>query len=267
MRLGHRSLAVLAASVATLTAPPLLAQPATIVGVDGTFACVLGAAAGPGSWLPSGNAPLSIGESLVPITLAGLGAPLTVASLSTEPELCSKTQLVTFDGEGMPPGFVAMPDFTGDASVTRLAPDQAVYRTVVVEALAGLGLPNAQARIVQLLRTDLEGDGRDEVVIVAERGDKLQPQIEAGDYSLVLVRRLDASGAVQTVTLAQEIYPEGAEFAAPSQYRIHAIADLDGDGVREIVMGSRYYEGAGVSIIGIAADGTPTVLAGCACGA
>lgn len=264
MRVGHGSLTVL---VAMTVAPSLLAQPTTIVGVDGTFACVMGATDGPGSWLPSGNAPLSVGESLVPITLAGTSAPLVVSELSRgEAEICSKTTFVTFDGEGLPDGFVALANFSGDAAVTRLATDQAVYRTAVVDALRALGLPNPQARIVQLLRTDLEGDGRDEVVIVAERGDKLQPTIAAGDYSLVLVRRLDAAGAVETVTLAQEVYPEGAEFAAPSQYRIRAIADLDGDGTREIVMGSRYYEGAGISVISIGRDGTADVIAGCACG-
>lgn len=266
MRFGHVCLAALVGSVA-LAAPPAMAQSATIVGVDSGFACVLGATDGPGSWLPSGNAALSIGDELVPITLAGTSPTLTVTDVTPgEAEICSKTQFVSFDGEGLPDGFVAMPDFAGDAAVMRLASDQAVYRTAVAEALAGLGLPNANVRILQLLRTDLEGDGIDEVVIVAERGNKLEPQIEAGDYALVLLRRVDASGAVQTITLAEEVYLEGSEFAAPSQYRIHAIADLDGDGTREILMGSRYYEGAGVSLISISADGTPVVILGCACG-
>ena len=109
-------------------------------------------------------------------------------------------------------------------------------------------------------------DGRDEVVIVAEQGNKLEPQIDAGDYSIVLLRRLDASGTVQTITLAQEVYLEGSEFAAPSQYRIYTIADLDGDGTREILMGMRYYEGSGVTLLSIPADGVPVALLGCSCG-
>jgi hypothetical protein len=266
MRLGHVSLTALAASL-ILSAAPVMAQTATIVGVDGGFACVLGATDGPGSWLPSGNAPLAVGDALIPITLAGAAAPVTVSELAMgEAEICNKTQFVTFAGEGLPDGFIAMPGYDGDAAVTRLATDQAVYRTAVADALKAQGLANPNVRIVQLVRTDLEGDGRDEVVIVAERGNKLEPQIEAGDYSLVLLRRLDASGAVQTITLAQEVYLEGSEFAAPSQYRIHAIADLDGDGTREILMGSRYYEGAGVTLLTISADGTPVPLLGCACG-
>lgn len=266
MRLGHVSLTALAVSL-SLAATPLLAQPATIVGVDGGFACVLGATDGPGRWLPSGNAPIAIGDEMVPITLAGTSPPVTVADLAMgEAEICNKTQFVTFDREGLPDGFIAMPSYEGDAAVTRLATDQAVYRTAVSDALKALGLPNPIVRILQLVRTDLEGDGRDEVVIVAEQGNKLEPQIDAGDYSIVLLRRLDASGTVQTITLAQEVYLEGSEFAAPSQYRIYTIADLDGDGTREILMGMRYYEGSGVTLLSIPEDGVPVALLACSCG-
>lgn len=118
-----------------------------------------------------------------------------------------------------------------------------------------------------MLRFDLEGDGTDEVAITAKRmvdGDP-SPRIGAGDYALVALRRL-AGGVVHTLLLEGEFYPEAHEFAAPNEFTLTNVLDLNGDGRMEIVVDSRYYEGFAVAVFDITAAGARGVL-GAGCGA
>jgi len=68
------------------------------------------------------------------------------------------------------------------------------------------------------------------------------PDARAGDYSLVFLRKV-VQGQVVTKIIAGEFYPQAKKFNAPSAYRIIGVLDLNGDGVLEIVLSGRYYEG------------------------
>jgi hypothetical protein len=170
------------------------------------------------------------------------------ASPGTRPrvidEICSETFLVRVrparDTAGIAVGgeWNALP-----RPVARLDPAGAVYREAVREIVARNGIRNPQVRITRLLRADLDGDGRDEVIGSATRGrSDVGIRVEAGDYSLVFVRTV-VGGAVRTLALAEEYYPAASNEKILNTHTIAAVLDLDGDGTMEVVTRGDYYEG------------------------
>ncbi len=132
--------------------------------------------------------------------------------------------------------------------VSELPLDSPSYTQIVADHLASRGFDDPQPEIVQLYRVDLEGDGSDEVVIVADNhGGEFFQQ---GVYSLVLVRRV-VDEEVQTAVLHESIVPYDLgpdEFPFSVVARVAAIADLDDDGAMELAVDSAYYEGAGTEV-------------------
>ena len=122
------------------------------------------------------------------------------------------------------------------------------YLDVVTAILRRQGLSNAKAKIEQAVKVDLDGDGTEEVVLTASSyGGKIAPNAKAGDYSLLLVRKIVA-GKVKNIMIAEEYVKKNVDFGAPSRFEISAIADLNGDGKMEIVQYGEYYEGSGARV-------------------
>ncbi|MCA9988715.1 MAG: hypothetical protein KDE59_30620 [Anaerolineales bacterium] len=131
-----------------------------------------------------------------------------------------------------------------------LSPDNAEYQNAVGELLAAQGIAEPVIELTAVQRIDLEGDGVDEVLIVANHltglGNGL-PAANAGDYSLVALRQV-VNGVVQTTLLASNIYPEAAELVDPVQYNLLALLDLNGNSQLEIVVEGWQYEGRFVMV-------------------
>ena len=72
-------------------------------------------------------------------------------------------------------------------------------------------------------------------------------------------------GKPQNILIGGEFYPKAIKFAAPNEYSIQAIADLNGDGRMEIVMHAAYYEGAGSEIYDVS-GAKPKMVLGIGCG-
>lgn len=124
--------------------------------------------------------------------------------------------------------------------------DDGSYSGFAAELLAERGLDVGSPVIKQLFRTDLEGDGVNEVIIVAE---DVNPNLllEEGDYSIAFLRKV-VQGEVQTAILAETVIrPGDSQFDA--SYTVGAVADLSGDGRMEIVLDSAFFEGLGVGIL------------------
>ena len=81
--------------------------------------------------------------------------------------------------------------------------DDGTYARFASELLANRGLVVAEPTIVQLLRVDLEGDGVNEVIVVAEDivGGFLPI---AGDYSIAFLRKV-VEGEAQTAILGESV--------------------------------------------------------------
>ena len=165
-----------------------------------------------------------------------------------------------------------------------MATKNTTYEAVVGKYLERQGLPNAKPNIVQLLKIDLEGDGVDEVVLCAQNivphdtgaftWDMGKPLVGTGigfpsgsytgDYSLLLLRKI-VNGQVREIPLGQFIAlkdgtPIDGEQVSPFLYKLCQFADLDGDGVLEIIVSEHYYEGYRSQVFTVKGDKLVRVL-------
>lgn len=124
-----------------------------------------------------------------------------------------------------------------------LSAEQQVYKDAAAAILREKGVARPDVRLTQVIRVDLEGDGSEEVLVSATHyAGGVSPKADSGDYSMVFLRRV-ANGRVVTRLIAGDFFPKAVKFGAPAEHRIGAILDLNGDGVMEIVLFGRYYEG------------------------
>lgn len=152
------------------------------------------------------------------------------------------------------------------------SPNQPVYRAVVAAILKSHGIARPVVKITQIWRVDLEGDGKEEVLLSATNkaesgGDarSISPHERAGDYSFVLLRKL-VRGKAKNLLLEGEFHPRAKTFNAPAFYRLAAVLDANGDGKMEILTRGRYYEGQWTSLYSIEGEKPREVLSA-ACGA
>lgn len=123
--------------------------------------------------------------------------------------------------------------------------DNGTYAGHAQTLLANRGLNVATPLIKQLFRVDLEGDGINEVIVVAESLTNGYLPV-AGDYSIVFMRKV-VQGDVQTAILGASIITDpGTQFVLG--YSIGAVADLNGDGKMEIVLDTAAFEGLAVAV-------------------
>jgi hypothetical protein len=135
-------------------------------------------------------------------------------------------------------------------------PTQKVYLDVVRDFLRTREIDQPKVKIDNIVRVDLDGDGEDEVLIIAtnyfKKDDRVPMRSPAGSYSMVLLRR-QVAGKVETQLVEGEFHPKAYlrsedSFDAPNAYKVIATLDLDRDGKLEVVVGSNYYEGEEITI-------------------
>lgn len=117
------------------------------------------------------------------------------------------------------------------------------YEDIVAGYLKKNGI-SADPEIQQLVRVDLDGDGSEEVILVASNADATVPVIVKDTYTLVLFRHLRA-GRVITSVMHELYYHEDIEGMADSSnaFNVAFVVDINGDGVLELILKGRYYEG------------------------
>jgi hypothetical protein len=122
------------------------------------------------------------------------------------------------------------------------------YLKIVSDILRSKGVPKAKAIIEQAVRVDLDGDGREEVLLTASSyGGTIRPGAKADDYSFVVLRKIVA-GKVKNIIIAEEYIEKTVDFGATSRFEVSSVVDLNGDGKMEIVLYGEYYEGSGASV-------------------
>jgi hypothetical protein len=136
-------------------------------------------------------------------------------------------------------------------ATTELPADAKFYRQAVTDWLAGEGVALAQIGTLQILRVDLEGDGTDEVFISATHLDDSQHTTKAGDYSIILMRRVVGNDVVTTAIVKDVYRSKGPELTFPRTYTLANFIDLNQDGVLEVVLEIRAWEKFGASVFQI----------------
>lgn len=138
------------------------------------------------------------------------------------------------------------------------------YKKITKEVLENEGLSNPNVKIKSLVRTDLEGDGVEEVVVCASYF-KVDDGYAAsvGDYSILFCRKI-VEGNVKNIVLSRNIYAEVDEYGMQYYIDLAAILDVNGDGKMEIIMNEGYYEGHGTIVFEIENDDfNILMMAGC----
>lgn len=135
--------------------------------------------------------------------------------------------------------------------------DDGTYAAVASQLLANRGLNVPNPVIKQLFRTDLEGDGINEILVVAE--DLTNGYLTTnGDYSIAFLQKV-VQGEVATAILGSSVITD-----ANNQYfigfTIGAVADLNGDSKMEMVLDSADFEGFGVGVWEYANDDLGPIL-------
>lgn len=143
--------------------------------------------------------------------------------------------------------------------------DPSAYTDETVEFLASQGIDDPNPQVSQAVRSDIDGDGAAEVVVVAERiSDAVSWRAAPGDYGVAFLRRV-VGGEVRATAIAVWSVDPAAQFPSNLAYRVQAIADLNGDGRMEIVIGARSWEWSSTAVHELRSDGSiPEVLSvGC----
>lgn len=145
-------------------------------------------------------------------------------------------------------------------AVKEISKTDATYLKIVGDFARSKGIAKPIAKISQGFRVDLDGDGSEEVLLAATNYKSgIMARTYSGDYSFLLLRKI-VGGKAQNILIGGEFYPKPSEFAAPNEYSIQAIADLNGDGRMEFVMHAAYYEGAGSEVYDVSGAKPKKVL-------
>ena len=153
-------------------------------------------------------------------------------------------------------GFVAVFDgwTTTKRDVTELSADGEYYQQAVLDWLEAEGVASPQLGVMHTFRVDLEGDGVDEIFISAARLDDSQHTTKAGDYSIILMRKV-AGNDVVTIPVVADIYrSKDLEITYPRTYTLANFIDLNQDGSLEVVLEIRQWEKFGATVYQIDGD-------------
>ena len=130
-----------------------------------------------------------------------------------------------------------------------------IYQKEIADELRKNNLSKSSVKITQIVKTDLDNDGKDEIILSAmnlKQG--LIGRADVGDYSFLMVRKI-VNGKVKSFVLQGDFINRAtvaknteSYFAFANEYRVSSIADLNGDGVMEILVFANYYHGEWVSV-------------------
>jgi hypothetical protein len=216
---------------------------------------------------PTTALPVAGGEDYQ-VALIGLeaivvgGAPATLCEPVNNPGVVFENEQILGDwpgpiGVGVSAPWVIVPHLVEQIE------DDGTYSAFAAEILLERGLDVPDPTLKQIVQTDLEGDGVNEVLVVAEDvSEGLFAQ--DGDYSIAFVRRT-VGGQVQTDILGESVIVT-ADNPVVDSYSYGAVADLNGDARMEIVLTTAYYEGIFVEVWEYG-DGGPVARISTGCGA
>jgi hypothetical protein len=117
-----------------------------------------------------------------------------------------------------------------------------MYEDIVLDWLKTEGGIQTQLDSLHIYRVDLEADGVDEIFISATHLDSSQHTTRAGDYSILLMRKVVGNQAVTLPIVADVYRSEKQESTFPNAYSFANFIDLNQDGVLEVVIDIQHWE-------------------------
>ena len=127
--------------------------------------------------------------------------------------------------------------------ITICSPQNEVYKNLMTLEISSRGVELDQARLDQLIRVDLNGDGVDEMLITSHSQENFGGRIPGptNDYSLFCVRYLTASG-VNTDIISFNSCLRSESLHEPAKFVIESILDINGDGMMEFILSATSFE-------------------------
>lgn len=119
--------------------------------------------------------------------------------------------------------------------------------------------------VVQVVRADLDGDGVEEVLFAFEYSATDNGMATAGDFSVLVARYPESDGTVVDDVLFEHLVQSPVEYPSLDRARVVAIADVNGDGVMEVAIGTALWEGASAAVYEFR-DGELTQVMSSGCG-
>jgi len=145
-----------------------------------------------------------------------------------------------------------------------LSADGDVYQQAVLDWLKAQGVDSPEIGDLHIFRVDIEGDGSDEIFISATHLDESQHTTKAGDYSVVLMRKVAGNDVVTTRVIGDVYDSPELEITYPRTYSLANFIDLNQDGVLEVVVSFLKWEGFGASVFQVdRQDVTQALNSGC----
>ncbi len=242
-------------AVPTPSPPPLPSGTNVIVAAQGVLGWTID-----GEWIGASDPSSIPAEEGDLYRVLRTGSPTSIDVPGSEPmEGCgalpgSTTEIAIddplFNADGWPYTYPIAISSNWDLTphnVESLSLESEIYKGFAREILAGVEITEPDPNLITLIRTDLQGDGIDEVIVGAERisGSLISPS--PGDYSILFIRRIVGGEVIQELIAGDVFIDEGSGLLYSA--RLVAVADLNGDGRMEIIMQYGYYEGSSTHVI------------------
>ena len=159
-------------------------------------------------------------------------------------------------------GFVAVVDgwTVAKRPVDELSADSEIYQQAALDWLNDQGVDDPQLGVLRVFRVDIEGDGSDEIFLSVTRLDDSQHTTRAGDYSVILMRKVVGNDVATTLVVGDVYESKEAEITYPRTYSLANFIDLDQDGVLEVVVELRHWEGFGAAVYEVNGENVQQVL-------
>lgn len=115
------------------------------------------------------------------------------------------------------------------------------YQKSVADVLRERGLTKVPVNLKQTVLVDLDGDGTEEVLLVANRSAKdAEESPSVGTYSVFVIRKI-VGGKVQNIVVGANVLAKKSDYF-DGNYTFSGVADLNGDGKLEIIAEVTGYE-------------------------
>jgi len=217
---------------------------------DSTFFLLLGGA-GTDEWLPPDESVARFSGE-VTYSLHSMTQEAKYFLWGESPEFSPTCKSYTIGTEAVldEGGFVGVVDGWAITKRTadELPADGELYQQAVLDWLKAESVDDPQLGSLQIFRVDLEGDGSDEIFISATHLDDSQHMTKAGDYSIVLMRKVTGNDIVTKLVVGDLYSSNAAELTYPRTYSLVNFIDLNQDGVLEVVVSLLKWEGFGASV-------------------